>query len=215
MGRRRFLIRMLLGVALTAVTPAVALAQDPPQPIDAPEGFADVRARFENLTPEEVAAAGYRADPPLCIAEPGLGGMGVHALNPELMGAQFPTAEMDPENPPILLLSANLQRVIGLEWEAKDIGQGETELFGQKVVLQPGHPGVPEPHYMLHAYFREDGQVLFAPFDPMVICGPPNTDTIAAAAEDDNRAPGALAVVLGVFAVTVTWLLKGRFGRSA
>jgi hypothetical protein len=47
--------------------------------------------------------------------------MGTHALNPELLGAQFPEGTMDPENPPVLLLNEN-DEVMGVEWEAADVG---------------------------------------------------------------------------------------------
>jgi hypothetical protein len=64
---------------------------------------------------------------------------------------------------------------MGLEWEAKDVGQGPMKMFGQTIKLQPGHPGVPEPHYMLHIYFKPDGKVLFGTnaktaFDPKRSC---------------------------------------------
>ena len=123
------------------------------------------------MTAAQAEAAGYRANPPVCISHPATGaGMGVHFMNRQLFDAQFPTAQMDPQNPPILLFDATMTRVVGLEWEAKDIGQGQMQLFGQNVPLLPGHPGLEEPHYMLHAYFRPNGQVLFAEFDPQLTC---------------------------------------------
>jgi hypothetical protein len=172
-NRRRVLRLVAPSFLALSLLPGSVLAAEP---MAAPEGFAEVRARFENLTPSEVKAAGYIADPPVCVAAPdGSGAMGIHALNRQLLGMQFPAGTMDPENPPVLLLSADGHRVVGLEWEAKDIGQGEFELYGQAVVLQDAHPGVPEPHYMLHAYFRPNGEVLFAPFDPQLSCELPDT----------------------------------------
>jgi hypothetical protein len=81
---------------------------------------------------------------------------------------------MDPTNPPVLLLDEN-SNVMGLEWEAADVGQGPMKLFGQTIELQPGHPGVEVPHYMLHIYFKPDGKVLFGTdahtaFDPEGVC---------------------------------------------
>ena len=38
-------------------------------------------------------------------------------------------------------------------------------MFGQTIELQSGHPGVPEPHYMLHIYFKPGGKVLFGTND--------------------------------------------------
>jgi hypothetical protein len=81
---------------------------------------------------------------------------------------------MDPENPPVLLLNEN-DEVMGVEWEAADVGQGPTEMFGQTIEIQPGHPGAEEPHYMLHVYFKPGGKVLFGTnpdtaFDPEGVC---------------------------------------------
>jgi hypothetical protein len=100
--------------------------------------------------------------------------MGIHAINPELLQAQFPQGTMDPANPPVLLLDEN-NEVMGLEWEAADVGQGPMELFGQTIEIQPGHPGAEEPHYMLHIYFKPGGKVLFGTnpdtaFDPEGVC---------------------------------------------
>ena len=148
---------LLTGVLLLSA-PALALAQEP---IDQPAKFAEVRQRFEGMKPADWEAAGYEVIPPGdCIASPA-GGMGVHAINPQLHEAQFQSGDMDPENPPLILLDATMTRVIGLEWEAADTGQEAPTLFGQTVPLLPGHPGIPEPHYMLHGYFRPNDQVLF------------------------------------------------------
>jgi hypothetical protein len=188
---------LLAVVALSALVPATVFAGGPPAPVANPEGFAEVRARFEGKTYDEIRAMGYVAEPPVCVAAPGLGGMGVHAINGAEFGRQFESGKMDPENPVIVLMSADLKHVIGLEWEAADVGQGETELFGQAVVLQPGHEGPPpvqKPHYMLHAYFRADAQVLFAPFDPEATCAP-DTSTVGSRS---SAVPAPLLVALGL-----------------
>ncbi len=100
--------------------------------------------------------------------------MGAHALNPQLLEAQFPKGTMDPANPPVLLLDERGE-VMGVEWEAADVGQGSMEMFGQPIELQSGHPGAEEPHYMLHIYFKPGGKVLFGTddqtaFDPEAVC---------------------------------------------
>jgi hypothetical protein len=100
--------------------------------------------------------------------------MGTYAVNRQLYQAQFPKGEMDPNKPPVLLLGQNSQ-VIGVEWEAADVGQGPMKLFGQTIELQSGRPGAEEPHYMLHIYFKPNGKVLFGTndqtaFDPEGIC---------------------------------------------
>jgi len=207
---------LVLGFALTAIlTPGGVLA-DGPSPIPDPEGFAEVRARFEGKSGQEVAAMGFIAEPPLCVAEPELGGMGVHALNFPAFSAQFEAGVMDAEEPPIVLLDASLQHVIGLEWEAADVGQGVPEVFGQPAILLPGHPGPPGtevPHYMLHSYFRADGQVLFAPFDPEVTC-PQMPDSATKDLADDTfdaSASGpAVPVALLVGLMIAVWLAIQR-----
>jgi hypothetical protein len=154
--------RLMRLVALSALSlgliPGTALGAEP---IAAPEGFAELRARFEGKSGDEIAAMGYIAEPPVCVSEPGMGGMGVHALNIANFQAQFAAGVMDPEKPTVVLLDASLERVIGLEWEAADVGEGAPEAFGQPALLLPGHPGPPgtdEHHYMLHAYFRPGGE---------------------------------------------------------
>lgn len=111
-----------------------------------------------------------------------------------------------PAKPPVVLLSADQKRVVGLEWEAKDVGQGEFELFGQAVVLQPAHPGVPEPHYMLHGYFRPNCEVLFAPFDPELQCMP-DIATVNASATSE-AAP--VVPMLLIAAAAIGWMFSRR-----
>jgi hypothetical protein len=100
--------------------------------------------------------------------------MGIHFINHEYMEAQFPEGEMDPEQPPVVLLDEK-GKVLGIKWEAADVGQGPMELFGQTIELLPGHPGAEDPHYMFHIYFQPDGKVLFGTdpetaFNPELSC---------------------------------------------
>ena len=186
-----------LAVAALALLawPAAVLAQPgPPAPVLVPQSsdFAAVRARFEGMTEAEVQAAGYEIDPHCVTAAdaglpPAAGGMGFHAVHPRRFGEQFPSGRLDPQNPPLLLLDAN-KRVVGLEWEAAAT-LPQPELFGQTVPLLPGHPGPAEvnvPHYMLHAYFKPNGMVLFSVFDPALSCP-------AASAPAAQPKPGAPA----------------------
>ena len=168
-------LNVMAASAVLALLCGTAVAQtSTAEPVDPPEQVAQLRQEYEGLTPQQIEAKGY-APEGLCVPSPqGPGAMGIHALNQKLLQAQFPKGKMDPENPPVLLLDGN-SNVIGLEWEAKDVGQGPMKMFGQTIELQSGHPGVPEPHYMLHIYFRADGKVLFGTndqtaFDPEGVC---------------------------------------------
>lgn len=208
--------RAVVGALLLTLCPAVAFAQGGPpipDPVDPPEEVAELRERFEDMTPEEVRAAGYVAEPPHCVAAPGLGGMGIHAVNPELFGAQFPQGEMDPENPSVVLLDAKQENVIGIEWEAKNVGQGEMEMFGVPIKLQQGHPGAPDPHYMLHIFFKPEGKVRMLgadpAFDPDVMC-PEMPDTGAGGlAGGDDRFPAWPAAGLALLLLgSAGWVVR-------
>jgi hypothetical protein len=170
--------KALWGVAASAVLallPSMAIAQSSAsQPVDPPQQVAQLRQQYDGLTPEQVKAAGYMPGSP-CISNPhGDGAMGIHAINQERLETQFPNGTMDPAQPPVILLDQN-SNVLGIEWEAKDVGQGPIQLFGHTIQLQPPHPGIPEPHYMLHIYFKPDGKVLFGvddqtAYDPELSC---------------------------------------------
>jgi hypothetical protein len=207
--------------ALTAAMLALAgaaWAQGTPQTVDPPEQVDRLRQQFEGLTAQQIGAEGYMPEGP-CVASPsGVGAMGIHAINPELLEAQFPEGTMDPANPPVLLLDEN-NEVMGVEWEAADVGQGPMEMFGQTIEIQPGHPGVEEPHYMMHIYFKPGGKVLFGTdpqtaFDPEAVCPeasvsamPSATATAAATASASASASAsssasALATTGGAFSLT-------------
>ena len=182
--------KVLYGIAASAalaLLPGIAMAQSSTnaQPVDPPQQVAQLRQQYEGFTPQQIKAAGHTPEGP-CVPNPqGPGGMGIHAINPKKLQAQFPNGTMDPANPPVLLLDEN-SKVIGVEWEAKDVGQGPMEMFGQTIQIQPAHPGVPEPHYMLHIYFKPDGKVLFGTnpqtaFDPTINCPPMPASAMASA----------------------------------
>jgi hypothetical protein len=189
---------LLLGAMVMTVLllPGMAIAQgSTAQPVDPPQQVAQLRQQYEGLTPQEIEAEGYVAEGP-CVPSPsGVGAMGTHAINRELFEAQAPQGEMDPANPPVLLLDEN-SNVIGLEWEAVDVGQGPMKMFGRTIEIQPGHPGMEEPHYMLHIYFKPDDKVLFGTdpqtaFDPEGVC--PEMSASATASGTASATPSASA----------------------
>lgn len=198
---------LVLASVLAVAVPALVLAQEP---IDQPADFAAVREQFEGMDKAGWEAAGYQVIPPgVCIASPA-GGMGVHAINPDLHAAQFQPAELDPEHPPLLLLDVTMTRVIGLEWEEADVGQDPPTIFGETVPLLPGHPGITEPHYMFHAYFRPNDQVLFAEFDPLVSCELPDSSTLAEEARTNSVSLANYALLAGVFVVSLALFWRRR-----
>lgn len=187
----------------------------PPRLVEEPEGIARLRAEYQGMTEEELVVAGFQVDQ-VCVSaamvgeSADLGDMGHHATNPKLMGRQFPAGEMDPENPPIVLLGPD-KRVVGVEWEAANVGQEAPELFGQTVNLGPGHPHAEQPHYMLHAYFRTNGKVLFGDFDPQISCpAMPNAGAGGMARRSDfNPMVPAVALAVVVLA-TGAWVRHSR-----
>ncbi len=200
----RRIIVLVTVAALTAAMLAlggVAWAQGTTGPVDPPPQVAELRQRFEGLSAQQAEARGYVPEGP-CVPSPtGVGAMGIHAINPELLQAQFPEGTMDPANPPVLLLDENGE-VKGVEWEAADVGQGPMEMFGQTIEIQPGHPGAEEPHYMLHVYFKPGGKVLFGTnpdtaFDPEGVCPEMPASATASASASASASATASASASG------------------
>ncbi|MBI2886187.1 MAG: hypothetical protein HYY02_03155 [Chloroflexi bacterium] len=168
---------MRRGIGLMGLMIMLALAVTPSVPASADDAqdLAAARARFENLTKEQIEAAGYRIDA-FCIpatveglpAE--VGAMGIHAVKPQFFGDNV-VKGMDPE---ILLLDNNF-RVIGIEYETEDLNAPVPSLFGHKFELSGPHPGHWHRHYMLHIYFQPNGQFLVSTWNPTLRCAPGST----------------------------------------
>ena len=140
--------KLLCGIAAGAVLallPDMAIAQSSAsQPVDPPQQVAQLRQQYEGLTQEQIEDAGFEQTEE-CVPNPqGTGAMGIHFINPEYLEAQFPKGEMDPEQPPVVLLGQN-GKVIVIECEAADVGQGPMRLFGQAIELQAVHAGAEDP----------------------------------------------------------------------
>jgi hypothetical protein len=89
------------------------------------------------------------------------------------------------------------------------------KMFGRTIELQPGHPGVEEPHYMLHIYFKPDGKVLFgtdaqSAFDPEGAC-PEASATASASA----RAGASFAAAASSTATASATASPGATASSA
>ena len=127
----------------------------------------DVRkatSRFHSTT--QAIAAGYMPDDH-CVSVPGLGGMGFHWVNPNLVDGIF-----DPLKPEAVLYApgpdGNLH-LIALEYVVINTGQA-APMFGSQPFDINGVPGLP-PHWSLHVWLYEDNPAgMFMPFNPNVSC---------------------------------------------
>lgn len=130
-------------------------------------------ARYNN--PAVALADGYLATEE-CVAEPGLGGMGLHYFNPALLAGP-----LDPARPQVLLyepLPGGRLRLVAVEWFAIDPDQdlttdeGRPSLFGVPFEgPMAGHePGMPV-HFDLHAWvWKTNPAGMFTGYNPRVDC---------------------------------------------
>ncbi|MDQ3277134.1 MAG: hypothetical protein M3Q06_02335 [Bacteroidota bacterium] len=122
-------------------------------------------ARYHSTT--QARNAGYQADNQ-CVSVPGLGGMGYHWLNPNLVDATF-----DPLQPEAVLYATgpggNL-RLVALEYIVLNKGQARP-MFGDQPLDIGGTPLPIGPHWSLHVWLYEDNpKGMFMPFNPNVTC---------------------------------------------
>lgn len=135
--------------------------------------LAHVRAVTAKYKDVEVAIADGYLPTTDCVASPD-GGMGLHYVNPSLLGS------LDPDHPPVLLYSpeGRHRTLMGAEWFQADADQDVStdgdrpSLFGhpfQGPML--GHePGMPI-HYDLHVWaWRANPSGDFSPWNPAVHC---------------------------------------------
>jgi hypothetical protein len=163
--------KFLLVLILVLLTPMVILAA-PGQVTDpaALQQLAAVRqatAKYHNVN--NALADGYLATEH-CIAVPGLGGMGYHYVNPNLLDGT-----LDPLQPELLLYvpaGNGRLKLVAVEYMVPDIGQAHPALFGQPFDgPMPGHePGMPV-HYDLHVWlWQANPNGIFTGFNPNVGC---------------------------------------------
>lgn len=121
-------------------------------------------SRFHSTT--QALKAGHLPDDH-CVSVPGLGGMGYHWVNPDLVDAEF-----DPLKPEAILYATgpggNL-RLVAVEYIVLDIGQ-DHPMFGSQLFNVGGTP-VAEPHWSLHVWLYQDNPSgIFQPFNPNISC---------------------------------------------
>lgn len=164
------LLAMLVGVAFAAT------GITDPQVLRDLARVRQVTAKYHDVN---AALADGFIPTPHCIAEPELGGMGIHFINPpRLMDAEVNILE-----PEILLYleTADGMKLLGVEYWFS-IGPPDTSvpnpappspvIFGMPLDgPMPAHePGQP-PHYDLHAWvWKANPSGIFAPFNPNVSC---------------------------------------------
>jgi hypothetical protein len=123
-----------------------------------------VTARFNSTT--QAIQAGYVADP-VCVAVPGLGGMGFHWVNGGLVDPVF-----DALKPEVVLYEQTKNgqyRLVAVEYIVIDVGQPAPTFDGQP--FDVGGTPVPVPHWSLHVWaHKENPAGLFVPFNPSVVC---------------------------------------------
>ncbi len=137
---------------------------------DALSGLAAVRqatARYHDV--DRALADGYVPFSP-CVAEPGLGTMGIHFVNFGLVFDLTTSAT----NPEILLYvpSEDGFRLVGVEYFVISLSQPTPQLFGRPLNGPMVHPGeeIP-PHYDLHAWIWLGNPAgIFAEFNPALSC---------------------------------------------
>ena len=168
-------IALVLLAALAGVAYAATGTTDPQVLRD----LGKVRQATAKYHDVNVALADGFVPTPHCIAEPGLGVMGIHYINPpRLMDTEVNILE-----PEILLYveSGNGLKLVGVEYWFS-IGAPDTPvpnpaplapvIFGRPMDgPMPAHePGQP-PHYDLHAWvWQANPSGIFAPFNPNVSC---------------------------------------------
>ena len=154
-----------------------------------------VRAATEKYSDVEAAlAAGYIPDPSgECAAIPGVGGMGIQYLRPDLLGLLPPGDIVDGTgthtdflNPAILLYEPQQDGslvLVGVEnlvfqkaWEAA--GNTEPPTFAGRAwdyMANDPNTEIDEahgfaPHYDQHVWFRDNAATHLEPFNPLVSC---------------------------------------------
>ena len=121
-------------------------------------------ARFHST--KQAERAGYVSDPH-CVEAPGLGGMGHHWVNQNLVDPVF-----DLTNPEAILYAPDKNgkmKLIGVEYLVINTGQ-PTPTFGGQAFDVGGSP-IPVAHWTLHVWLgKPNPSGLFAPFNPDVDC---------------------------------------------
>jgi hypothetical protein len=164
---RRLLLSLLALASLGAAGIAVAAG--------AFDGAKPATARFHDI--RQARAAGYTVpvadvNGVTCIAEPGVGAMGVHMLNPSLLDGV-----VDAERPEILVYEPRpngQMRLVALEYlvlKEHWTGAEPPSLFGQTFAHNPKPNRFDLDFYALHAWiWKPNPSGILSPWNPRVRC---------------------------------------------
>jgi len=163
---------LALAALVVALVGIVTAAASPPDELQAVKA---ATARYHSFA--QAQADGYTIAGEPCVAAPGLGAMGIHAVNPALIA----DPAINPTQPEILLYlpKANGRlKLIGVEYLKVDADQNlATDADRPSVFGQPfdgpmaGHTPTMPIHYDLHVWFWADNPAgMFAPFNPSLSC---------------------------------------------
>jgi hypothetical protein len=187
-GNRAYLVVCVLGILAAITALASVAASQPSAPLlpKVPADLEKVRAALQKYEDPIVAVHdGYfstiacvevrNAGGPGTVPAYAVGGMGIHFLNPALLGP-----EVDPLRPQILIYepTGGKLRLIAAEWFVPLATGVETRpaLFGAPFdgPMEGHHPVMPSDlhHYDLHVWlWKENPAGLFKPINPSMTCG--------------------------------------------
>jgi hypothetical protein len=176
-------MKRLLLIVGAGLVPALAMVGVLIAPATAGDGplspaLQEVRAamaRYHSF--EQAQRDGYTVEGEPCVAAPGLGTMGIHAINPPLLADNA----IDPLQPEILLYvpkSNGQLELVGVEYWKADADQNlDTSGDKPSVLGQPfdgpmlGHTPTMPIHYDLHVWVAEaNPSGVFAMFNPAISC---------------------------------------------
>lgn len=124
------------------------------------------RATARYHSPVQAIQAGYEPDEH-CVEVPGVGGMGHHWANLDLVDPVF-----DPLRPEAVLYAPGSDgdlQLVAVEYIVIDVGQ-DAPSFGEQPFDVGGTP-VPVPHWSLHVWLYADNpEGVFVPFNPEISC---------------------------------------------
>ena len=164
-----------LAVVLVVLVGLVGLMTAAASPPDELQAVKAATARYNSIAQAE--AAGYSVAGEPCVAVPGLGAMGIHAVNGPLIG----DPAIDPLQPELLLYLPKANgtlELIGVEYLKIDADQNlltdgdRPSLFGHPFDgPMPGHNPTMPIHYDLHVWLSEDNPAgMFAQFNANLSC---------------------------------------------